>query len=152
MNEDSYANSNQILKHACQEQAKASMWKAEDEEHSFVEEPTVEVIECKAMFDGTWRKGVSLHCMEVSQQFHQWQANASTTKHWIDLALVVPDGNQNVRPLRDGLLNINVPSVLLALPQQWSQEWKGFPKDHSQRTISNILVVLMMEIASIFPW
>ncbi len=71
MNEDSYSNSNQILKHACQKQAKANMVKAADEELSFAEKPTDEVIECKAMFDRTLRKGDSLHCMEVSQQFHQ---------------------------------------------------------------------------------
>ncbi len=53
MDEESYWNSIRVLKGTCEEQAEDSMRKAADEEYSFAESPTDEVIECKVMFDGT---------------------------------------------------------------------------------------------------
>ena len=56
MSDDAYNDMIGKIKRALELEASFSMKKAAEEEHGILQIPEDEVAECKAMFDGTWRK------------------------------------------------------------------------------------------------
>ena len=57
ISDDAYGDTVLKIKDALEKETSVSMEKAANEEHDMLGTPLNEVAECKAMFDGTWRKG-----------------------------------------------------------------------------------------------
>ena len=56
MSDDAYLDTVRKVKEALEKEASFSMEKAAHEEHGILGSPLNQIVECKAMFDGTWRK------------------------------------------------------------------------------------------------